>query len=342
MLSKKYTPTFYSSERLSALAKLVSDTDSVGKKAINDFNNSDLIINNNVYNKTPLINSPKSLINPMFSKQNVDEILNCKPCLNTVIDKNSLTDNNTKFSNNNSIMFTATSAGFNCGNFSEFKLDNKICLPRDKYKRGITVLYLVNDLKNYHAWNFDFYNSYTKLATNRNFISLLRKLPGNTYFAMSIKDDAYKNLFEGTKNFLSRIIGCKLIWKLKYRNSWCAIIYKKTDKYFEVVSESHNPGGIAFVEYSIDKNNLNQNQNYIQQSSTPLINNQIFSQSIIESSDTINTKNEKYSQKEQLQNINIDIDKIIQNLTKDVKELKNILLEQTKLINQLIEYKKNE
>ena len=106
-------------------------------------------------------------------------------------------------------MFTATSAGFNCGNFSEFKLDNKICLPRDNYKRGITVLYLVNDLKNYHAWNFDFYNSYTKIATNRNFISLLRKLPGNTYFAMSIKDDAYKNLFEGTKNFLSRIIGFK-------------------------------------------------------------------------------------------------------------------------------------
>ena len=338
MFSKKYTPTFYSSDRLSALAKFVSDTDSMDKKAISDSNNSDLIINDNFFNKTPLnnppksLNSPKSLINPMFSKQNVDEIVNCKPCLNTNI------------SNNNSIMFTATSAGFNCGNFSEFKLDNKICLPRDNYKRGITVLYLVNDLKNYHAWNFDFYNSYTKLATNRNFISLLRKLPGNTYFAMSIKDDAYKNLFEGTKNFLSRIIGCKLIWRLKYRNSWCAIIYKKTDKYFEVVSESHNPYGIAFVEYSIDKNNLNQNQNYNQQSFTPLIDNQIFSQNIIQSSDTITTKNEEYPQKEQLQNIttDTDTDKIIKNLTKDVKELKNILLEQTKLINQLIEYKKNE
>ena len=90
------------------------------------------------------------------------------------------------------------------------------------------------------------------------------------------------------------------------------------------------------------QNLLNQNQNYNQQSSTPLIDNQIFSQNIIQSSDTINTKNEEYLQKEQLQNITTDTDKIIKNLTKDVKELKNILLEQTKLINQLIEYKKNE
>jgi hypothetical protein len=152
---------------------------------------------------------------------------------------------------NKNLLFTVSSAGFHNGDFAEFSLGQRVFIPKKSSKRGITVLYLTSNFTAFHAWNFDFYKAHTKIATNSNFISLLRKLPGNTYFAMSIKDDAYKNLFEGTKNFLTKIIGCKSIWKLNYRNSWCVIVYKKTEKSFEVITEGYNPAGIAEVQHLI-------------------------------------------------------------------------------------------
>ena len=335
MSHKNYSPIFYSSEKLAELAKFVADTDNIEKSPSNQ--------EANISRSTPIKNvshknKVEPSVNPLFSMKPVDEVVhNSKKQINkivpsiNIVDKMDLDIHETK---DNSFMFTVSSAGFHCGNFSEFKLDEKVFLPKHNSKRGITVLYLVNDLKRFHAWNFDFYKSSTKLATNRNFISLLRRLPGGTYFAMSIKDDAYQNLFEGTKNFLARIIGCKSIWRLNYRNSWCAIVYKKTEKSFEVVSESHNPGGIALAQYSINKNSFKP-KDYLQKPYSD----KIYSESLSQIIPNIDTKEvENVTPKD----TNTEIDKSIDNITKEVQELKKLVLEQTKLINQLIESNKDE
>ena len=147
---------------------------------------------------------------------------------------------------------------------------------------------------------------------------------------MSIKDDAYRNLFEGTKNFLARILGCKSIWRLDYRNSWCAIVYKKTEKSFEVVAETHNPGGIALAQYSINKNDFR---------STPSYNQKNYSQQVILNNDTKEV-NKVITPKQDI--TNTETNKKIEKLIKEVQELKKLVLEQTKLITQQIKGKKDE
>ena len=195
-------------------------------------------------------------------------------------------------------IFTVSSAGYNNGNYSEFSLGKNVFITREKSKRGITIL-SVNSISQFNAWNFDFYKDYNKMATNSNFISVLRKLPSNTYFGMSIKDDGNRNLFEGTKNFLNKVVGCKTIWKLNYRNSWCAIIYKKTEKTFEVLSESYNPNGVATVHFSLSE--LKEQEN-----------------------------------KEPKEKIESNLNTITQ-VKVEVNELKQLVLEQTILIKQLLE-----
>jgi hypothetical protein len=148
-------------------------------------------------------------------------------------------------------VFSIISAGFQQGNYAEFKFGSKVFLPRSLSRRGLSVLCLTADHSAFHAWNFDFYPNITRNATNRNFINLLRGLPGGIFFALSIKDDCHRNLFEATKNFLARVVGLKTIWRLEYRDSWCAVIYKKTPSQFEVMAESHNPNGVAHVEVPI-------------------------------------------------------------------------------------------
>jgi hypothetical protein len=208
---------------------------------------------------------------------------------------------------NKNLLFTVSSAGFNHGDFAEFSLGQRVFIPKKISKRGITVLYLTTNFTTFHAWNFDFYKPQTRISTNSNFISLLRKLPGNTYFAMSIKDDAHKNLFEGTKNFLTKIIGCKSIWKLNYRNSWCAIVYKKTEKSFEVITESYNPSGVAEVQHLIidplSRNSSLKGINYMNLNETEkilpisILKNSITNYSSVGSIDTVNnTENNKHDQ----------------------------------------------
>ena len=202
-------------------------------------------------------------------------------------------------------MFTVSSAGYNNGNYSEFSLGKTFFISKEKSKRGITVL-SVNSTSHFNAWNFDFYKDYNKMATNSNFISLLRRLPSNSYFGISIKDDGNKNLFEGTKNFLNKIVGCKTIWKLNYRNSWCAIIYKKTEKTFDVLEESHNPYGVASVQFLLPE---------------------------------LKEKEEPNEPKEIKETVETDLNTITQ-VKVEVNELKQLVLEQTTLIKQLLENNK--
>ena len=187
---------------------------------------------------------------------------------------------------------------------------------------------------------------------------------------MSIKDDAHRNLFEGTKNFLARIIGCTMIWRLNYRNSWCAIVYKKTEKSFEVVAEAHNPTGIAVAQYPIiDKTNLELIQPTQQPTQQPIqqINNnllwkpqvetnnvkqlqppqmpQVTLTNIYDSTNTLQPPSQKVilpEEKEQISTSNIELIKKTDKLTEEVRELKLLVLEQSKLIKQLLENKKSE
>lgn len=355
MSHKPYIPAFYSSDRLAELAKFVADTDKIDKTTVDK--PGDVPRESQIEQVAPTltnimkpnIDAVSTITQEEISSDTIDEIV---PNIDTVDKEGS---NNISISNDkpsyqdDPVTFTASSAGFHCGNFSEFKLDNKVFLPKHNSKRGITVLYLVNDLKRFHAWNFDFYKSSTKIATNRNFISVLRRLPGDTYFAMSIKDDAYRNLFEGTKNFLARILGCKSIWRLNYRNSWCAIVYKKTEKSFEVVAESHNPGGVASAQYLINRKRtgLNQSHQLLSQPYPPTYSPsypqnypQNYPQQVVLNDTNETTMNPPLQEVEQ--NKQPIENKTIEKLTEEVQELKKLVLEQTKLITQLVEGKKDE
>lgn len=386
-------PVFSSSERLAALARFVSDTNANEADTSNNVGNAVNIITT-VDTPTTLPSVPPRAT-PIEKIQNIQmgpginavNTTNVLPWLNST---NLINDNNSEDeivpSNPNkdlpissvqnqvsqTKMFTVLSAGFHHGNFSEFKLDQRVFIPRVSSKRGITVLYMINDLKTFHAWNFDFYKSPTKLATNRNFISLLRRLPGDTYFAMSIKDDAHRNLFEGTKNFLSRIIGCKTIWRLTYRNSWCAIVYKRTEKSFEVVSESHNPSGIAVAQYPIiDKNvsitpitpinppnttkaianslwkpSVSEPISHVTENHSSQLHNQ-YPSNMLSAVSTLplqtisQTQPVKEPEKDIVQDIVKELSEKSVKLTKEVRELKQLVLDQTKLIKQLLESKKD-
>lgn len=393
-------PVFSSSERLAALARFVSDTTQDNSNANTNDVNSDSL--NNKQRATPIknvlpleshpfshnlqmgpgINAVTTILHgtpqPVnISSDNTDEIVTGSDEKNTLIP--SISPSVTPLdvlvpSTDKTLMFIVSSAGFHYGNFSEFKLDSRVFIPKISSKRGITVLYLINDLKRFHAWNFDFYKSPTKVKTNSNFISLLRKLPGDTYFAMSIKDDAHRNLFEGTKNFLARILGCTMIWKLKYRNSWCAIVYKKTEKSFEVVAEAYNPNGVAVAQYPIiDKtsNKLITPQTSQQtivanslwkpkpetfqiETKPALINNYNSIMSPPPSQTTLNTFSQTSSQTSsqttsqttlntssqtapEIKESNTELIKKTDKLTEEVRELKQLVLEQSKLIKQLLE-----
>lgn len=266
-------PVFSSSERLSALARFVSESDnnslvSTATTTVLQPTNVNKVVNNQPsFLQHDVARFVPNAAHPLVNAQDIhteEIVVGNQPDVhaNTYNDVSNIKNNLSNLPNGKTEMFTVTSAGFTSGNFSEFRLGQRIFIPKESSKRGITVLYLTNNNKTFHAWNFDFYHKPTKLATNRNFISLLRRLPGNTYFAMSVKDDAWKNLFEGTKNFLARIIGCKTIWRLNYRHSWSAIVYKKTEKSFEVVSEAHNIAGTAVSQYPLINTENNISHSY--------------------------------------------------------------------------------
>jgi len=356
MLHSKYKPMFYSSERLTALAKIVSET-SVDNIPISSNSLKPTPYNPYQSRTTPINELVCSTENPQHlqieheisetntlnfisdNKNNNDKIVPNIVSLNT--DSNMSVQDNINSQDSYSqktIMFTVISAGFNHGNFSEFKLDENVFIPKNDSKRGITVLYLVNDLKKNYFCNFDFYTALNKVATNINFISLIRRLPEDTYFAMSIKDDAYMNLFEGTKYFLSTIIGCKKIWRLNYRNSWCAIIYKKTEKSFEVISESHNPNGIAVAKCSIVNKSFEPKQNYNYVSSTNYQNSNSNNKEEIVC-DKINTNDPSVNKKKDSSSETIKNEKY-NKLFEELQSLKTLSLEQTKIINKLIENEK--
>jgi len=373
-------PVFSSSERLAALARFVSDTTQDNSNAnTGDVNNDSL---NNQQRATPVRNILPLESNPFshnlqmgpginavttvlhgvtpqhvsVGSDNTDEIVTGSDEKNTVTPL--VTPLNVLVpSTDKTLMFIVSSAGFHHGNFSEFKLDSRVFIPKISSKRGITVLYLINDLKRFHAWNFDFYKSPTKVKTNRNFISLLRKLPGDTYFAMSIKDDAHRNLFEGTKNFLARILGCTMIWKLKYRNSWCAIVYKKTEKSFEVVAEAYNPNGVAVAQYPIIDKTSNKlitpqasqrtivaNSLWKPKPETFQIETKTTQSAPINNYDSTmspppsQTVSQKASQTpSETKESNTELIEKTDKLTEEVRELKQLVLEQSKLIKQLLE-----
>jgi hypothetical protein len=143
--------------------------------------------------------------------------------------------------------FYVTSAGFEHGNYAEIKLGSKTFLPRALSRRGISVVCLNQSTGSFKAWNFDFYPNPTKNSTNRNFVGRLVTLPGHSYFAIAVRDDAKHNMFEGTIRFLDRVVGSKTIRRLEYRDSWCIVVYKPTKNTFKVLSESHNPNGMASI-----------------------------------------------------------------------------------------------
>ena len=150
--------------------------------------------------------------------------------------------------------FTVYSAGFNNGNYLQFSLGETILISKKESKRGITVVFLTPEKPYFKYDIFDFYKENSKdfkIITNNNFISFINKIPDNTYFGMSIKDDAYRNLFEGTKNFLSNIIGCKKIWNIRYRYSWCVIVYKKSKTSYSLLSEDSNEIKASVVQYLV-------------------------------------------------------------------------------------------
>jgi hypothetical protein len=265
-----------------------------------------------------------------------------------VLEKKSIDIQNTDIQNtdvNKNLLFTVLSAGFNNGDFAEFSLGQNVFISKKESKRGITVLCLTPNITKCHSWNFDFYNIQTKITTNSNFILLLKKIPSNTYFAMSIKDDAYQNLFDGTKHFLTKTIGCKLIWKLNYRNSWCVIVYKKTENSFNVISEAYNPSGVAKVKHLIlnpfnlpeTEKNLplsifNTLAEYSDKENTTISvtpynkeSNSIIEDIDIENS-SLDTENDEF---------NLSSQNILNNITSVVKELKLIILKQTNVVNKL-------
>ena len=384
-------PVFSSSERLSALARFVSESDNpyinvsninqeeiavITKKKIyndtkdyskdytnddtndvtKDYTNDDMnnVTKDDTNNDT---NNDKNDVINNDTNYDKNDVINYNTNNDTNDDKNDVinynTNNDTNDKNLNvknnleTEMFTVTSAGFTSGNYSEFRLGNRILIPKESSKRGITVLYLTNNNKTFNSWNFDFYNKTTKVSTNQNFIYFLRKIPGNTYFAMSVKDDTWKNLFEGTKHFLARIIGCKTIWRLNYRNSWSAIIYKKTENLFEVMDEAHHISGRAVSKYSL--NNTENNISLPYSNNPPFQSQKTFNNENNEKTFN-NENNEKTFNNENNEKNENKIDntyskyyteftEIKTKICQDIHELKEIVLIQSALIRELVNNK---
>jgi len=264
-MSYRSKPVFSSAARLAALARFVSENSTPsepttpvpsalpgGRTHSQSYSSGNAITERNQYN-----NQSYQTVNPKF--------YNNARTLSNPVPRNDLTrrddsgfDDTESISSLSNIppaptgpIFSVISAGFKSGNFSEFKFGQKTFVPRQSSRRGMSLLCLTPDHTAFHAWNFDFYPNITRNATNRNFINILLALPGNIYFGLAVKDDAHKNLFEATKNFLSRVVGLKTIYRMEYRDSWCAVIYKKSPQTFEVLQESHNPTGPAYVNVHI-------------------------------------------------------------------------------------------
>jgi hypothetical protein len=140
-----------------------------------------------------------------------------------------------------------SSAGFNSGNYSEVKINNEIVLDRLSSNRGFNII--VCSDKNYY-FNIDFFIKTNSFSANRNFIMLINKIPNNTYFIIAVKDDAQRNLFNSTKNFMYNILHCKHIYDLQYRDSWCALIYKDVSNYI-MIDEKYSNFNIATITHNL-------------------------------------------------------------------------------------------
>jgi hypothetical protein len=157
------------------------------------------------------------------------------------------------------------SAGYSSGKFSEIKIHNDytnqsdILLEKNVSKRGLNILLLTQ--KKYII-NLDFYFNNTRMLRNKQLFHFIQTMPSNIIFALTISDDA-SGIYNGIKTFLATVVGCKMIRQVEYRNSWCAIIYKKSPNTFEVLGESYNPHGIAQTEVDIThyKNYVNAKKN---------------------------------------------------------------------------------
>lgn len=141
-----------------------------------------------------------------------------------------------------------TSSGFHSGNFCEFKLNNEIILNKFNSKRGFNVVFLSDS--NYY-FNFDFYIKNRCYLNNKNLLLLFQQIPVNTIFGIGIKDDGSRNLFMGSKKFINLVLGSKQIYNLAYRESWAAIVYKRSKNEFVMLSESLSKNDIAVATYDI-------------------------------------------------------------------------------------------
>ena len=194
MLHSSYnTPSFSSAERLAALAKYVSDvTDNKIVKQIQNNHNVVLGNSNNQRNESYTLNVDNTINQQCETSDIENDNTTEHSC--TIPDTNNVNipdSNNIHFGDitsekecteiqdnnvNKNLLFTVSSAGFHNGDFAEFSLGQRVFIPKKSSKRGITVLYLTSNFTAFHAWNFDFYKAHTKIATNSNFISLLRVL----------------------------------------------------------------------------------------------------------------------------------------------------------------------
>ena len=125
-----------------------------------------------------------------------------KPITFEITKRNTDNKNDVKI---NSKLFTVSSAGFNYGNFTEISIGNKILISKKDSKRGLTVLFLSNDLTNFFTANFDFHKETNQFPVNIYLIYFLKRIPNNTYFSLSIKDDASINILPATKRIIGRL-----------------------------------------------------------------------------------------------------------------------------------------
>lgn len=140
-----------------------------------------------------------------------------------------------------------SSAGFNSGNYCEIKINNENVLDRISSNRGFNII--VCSDKNYY-FNIDFFIKTRSFMANRSFISLMKKIPNNTYFIIAVKDDAQRNLFNSTKRFMYNVLHSKHIYDLQYRDSWCALLYKDGNEYL-MIEEKHSKFSVATITYNL-------------------------------------------------------------------------------------------
>ena len=165
------------------------------------------------------------------------------------------------------------SAGYNKGNYSEIiggdnkTGSNKIILPNYRSRRGMNIATLSFDKQNQQTdiqtniFTFDFYPVETSNLINNNFINLLHYIPNNTYILFSVKDDSFTNMFGYTKQYLNDVIGLKNIYNLKYRDSYCAIVYKHNQADYSLIDEKLDSRQKCYIYTDISKYN---NDSYIQ------------------------------------------------------------------------------